>query len=297
MSAPFEKSITFFPVYRTIIRSIQRSRLRDDPDPCNVDLTGGGCYRPRAVLRSLLVVALAIATIPGGRGKAEAQPGSTPPAAAGPVQETIVHGTVPDLVGRWLALGWIEVPGGGRAINAPVLWEISTEGGKPVMKQRYVSLPPALKSAVEKANEAGQVWKPSPEDLNQLSAAWDSLPAEDPHLAKVTNEISGRDGYDDSLKAEERTKDASWVVRQRQDFDGTTQGVMRQVMIYAVLAPSGRDYTGNFDTATVAAAPFPIPISFQGTFQLYRLEGPASRGFLARVLDVFSGCGRRQPSS
>jgi len=248
------------------------------------------------VLRSLLVVVLAIATIPGGRGEAEAQPAATAPAGAGPVQETVVHGTLPDLAGRWLAMGWIETPGG-RAINAPVLWEISMEGGKPVMKQRFVSLPPALKSAVEKANEAGQVWKPSPEDLSQLSAAWDSLPAEDPHVSKVTNEISGRDGFDDSLKAEERTKDASWVVRQRQDFDGTVQGVMRQVTIYGALAAVGRDYTGNFDTATVAAAPFPIPISFQGTFQLYRLEGPTSRGFLARVLDVFSGCGRRQPSS
>jgi hypothetical protein len=50
--------------------------------------------------------------------------------------------------------------------------------------------------------------------------------------------------------------------------------------------------------ATVAAAPFPIPISYKGTFRLYRIDAPpAPRGFLSRLFDGFAGCGRRAHSS
>ena len=255
------------------------------------------CYRPRALPLPLArLLFLVMAVVPFAR-YAEGQPGSSAPAApAAPVQETTVRGTPPDLSGRWLSLGWVELPDG-RSISSPALWEIAVQEGKPVMTHRFVSLPPAQSEALDKANAAGEAWKPSPEDLAQIRAAWGGLQSQDSHVARVTNEISGRDAFDDSLKNEARTKDAIWVVRQRQDFDGSAGAPVRQVTIYSVLAPSGRDYTGNFDSATIAAAPFPIPISFKGTFHLYRLDEPASHGVLARLLDVFAGCGRRESSS
>jgi hypothetical protein len=231
-------------------------------------------------------------------GHVEEQPASTAPAAPGaPVQETNVLGTPPDVAGRWLSLGWIELSDD-RAVSAPMLWDIALEGGKPVMTYRFVSLPPALKAAADKANAAGKPWQPSPEELEQLRAGWDELHPEDQHVARMTNEIAGRDGFDDSVKGEARSKDALWLVRQRMEFDASAAPVIRQVMIYSVLAPSDGDYTGNFDMATVAAAPFPIPISYKGTFRLYRIEAPpAPRGFLSRLFDGFAGCGRRAHSS
>jgi hypothetical protein len=231
-------------------------------------------------------------------GHVDDQQTSTAPAVPGaPVQETKVLGTPPDVAGRWLSLGWIELPDG-RSVSAPMLWEIAPEDGKPVMTYRFVSLPPALKAAVDKANADGKPWTPSPEELEQLRAGWDELHPEDQHVAKVTNEIIGRDGFDDSVKGEARSKDALWLVRQRMDFDARAAPTIRQVMIYSVFAPSGRDYTGNLDMATIAAAPFPIPISYKGTFRLYRIDAPrAPRGFLSRLFDSFAGCGRRAPSS
>jgi hypothetical protein len=208
-----------------------------------------------------------------------------------------VLGTPPDVAGRWLSLGWIELSDG-RAVSAPVLWDIALEGGKPVMTHRFVPLPPALKAAADKANAAEKPWEPSPEELEQLRAVWDELQAEDQHVAKVTNEIVGRDGFDDAVKGEARSKDALWLVRQRMDFDASAAPAMRQVMIYSVFAPNGRDYTGNLDMATIAGAPVPMPISFKGTFRLYRIDAPpVARGFLSRLFDGFAGCGGRAHSS
>jgi len=43
---------------------------------------------------------------------------------------------------------------------------------------------------------------------------------------------------------------------------------------------------------SVANAPFPIPISFMGTFRLYRLGPPPQPSLWERVLGMFKGCGR-----
>ena len=51
-------------------------------------------------------------------------------------------------------------------------------------------------------------------------------------------------------------------------------------------------YRGSLTTASMIAAPFPIPITFKGTFRLYRLESVPQAGLLQRVLGMFSGCGR-----
>jgi hypothetical protein len=45
--------------------------------------------------------------------------------------------------------------------------------------------------------------------------------------------------------------------------------------------------------ATIAAAPFPIPIKLEGKFQMYRVGGPSEapkRGFWS---SLFSGCARQ----
>jgi hypothetical protein len=98
----------------------------------------------------------------------------------------------------------------------------------------------------------------------------------------------------DEVKAEPRSKDAIWVVTQRHDADPSGAPLIRQAMVYAALAATDGDYTGNYDGVSLAAAPFPIPITFKGTFRLYRLTGePKPRGLLARLLDALAGCGAR----
>ena len=227
-------------------------------------------------------------------------PGRTdePPRAAPlppPKEHTTVRGTLPaDLPGRWLTAGWIELPND-KYRTTTALWEMAQDGGQLVLRNHFVELPPAQVDAVAAANQAEKPWRPTPEDLAALAAAWDSLPPADPRLAEIENELVGRDGFDDSFTKEARSKDAVWVVRQAEVFDPSASPAIKQINVFAALAPKDGGWTGNYTAATLAAAPFPIPITFNGKFESYRLTGgaAASRGLIARLLDLFSGCGRR----
>ena len=265
--------------------------------------------RPRCLALLALGTAIELAVPVHSRADDKARQAPAGPAALAPtgsaptggvpgqmVQETTIEGTVPDLTGRWLAVGWLELAGG-RQTTIPMFWEVTAKDGKPFLSQRFVDLPPAVKTIVDKNNADGQLWRPSADDLNRIASEWSNMPLLDSHVANVKTIITARDAFDDPIKNEPRSKDSKWVVRQRWDFDGKAGPLNRQVMVYSVMDENGSDYTGNLDSAMIASAPFPIPISFKGSFRLYRLSEPPSRGFLARFFDMFSGCGRQQPVS
>jgi len=257
--------------------------------------------RPRCTALLALATAIALAVPVHSRADEQAQQAPASPAPTGgvpgqTVQETTIEGTVPDLTGRWLAVGWLELAGG-RQTTIPMFWEVTTKDGKPFLSQRFADLPPAVKTIVDTNNADGQLWRPSGDDLNRIASDWNNMPVLDSHVAHAKTIVTGNDAFDDTIKKEPRSKDSKWVVRQHWDFDGRAGPLNRQVMVYSVMDGNGSDYTGNLDSAMVASAPFPIPISFKGTFRLYRLSEAPSRGFLARFFDMFSGCGRDQPAS
>jgi len=215
-----------------------------------------------------------------------APPAGEPP----PVQETTVHGTLPDLNGRWLMVATLELPQGGK--NTLVsLWEVATRDGQPLLTQRFTELPAPQKAAMEGAGGAGQSWTPTPEDLAAVRAGWATVTPVDSHVKHLQTDISAPDGFDQTLTSEARTKDAILAIRQRHDMHPSAAPVIRFAFVYAALAKTdGGDYTGNFDGAMVAAAPAPIPVAVKGPFHMYRLDPPApaaSPGLLARLLDLF----------
>jgi hypothetical protein len=212
-----------------------------------------------------------------------------------PVQETVVRGTVPgELVGRWMAVGWVELPGE-RDRTVPSLWEVTRKDGQLVLTIRFAGLPPELAKALGDANTAEKKWVPQTADLAQLAAAWDRLPYADPDMVSVENELVGRDAFDGSFKREPKTANAAWAIRQSERFHPKAGGAMQTINVYGVLEPRDGGYSGNFTTATIAAAPLPIPIALNGTFQMYRIAGGEtgeSGGFFARLMDTLRGCGR-----
>ena len=242
-----------------------------------------------AVSLLAFLVSLAGAAIGAPEETAETAP------AGPPEQKTVVRGSVPaDLVGRWMAVGWIELPGD-RARTVPSLWEVKRENGQLVLSVRFAALPPELTKALGDANNAEKKWVPQPGDLAQLAAAWERLPFADPDMVSVDNEIVGRDAYDESFKREAKTRDAAWAIRQSERFHTKAGGAMQTINVHGVLEPRDGGYFGNFTTATIVAAPLPIPITLNGTFQMYRIAGgemPASGGFLGRLMDTLRGCGR-----
>src|SRR5262245_1651375 len=229
-------------------------------------------------------------------GVATAAPETAETAPTGPpVQKTVVRGTVPaDLTGRWMAVGWVDLPGD-RDRTVPSLWEVTRESGQLVLTVRYAELPSELTKALNDANTADKKWVPQPGDLAQLAAAWDRLPITDPDLVSVDHELVGRDGFDESFKREPKTRDAAWAIRQSERFHPKAGGAMQTINVYGVLEPRDGGYFGNFTTATIVAAPLPIPITLNGTFEMYRVAGGETRGsggFFGRLMDLFAGCRR-----
>jgi hypothetical protein len=243
-------------------------------------------------------VALALFATMGAFALAQEEKKELPIPEGPPEQRTVVHGTPPaDLAGRWLVVGWVELPRQQGARTTVAFWEITGAGEQTAIKVRFFPLPEAQQKAIDAANTATQQWRPSATDLAQVAATWDAAKETDPHLATIENEIWMHDAFDDDFRREPKTKDAIWAVRQKEDFRPSAAPAVRQINVYGALEAKEGGYAGSYASATLAAAPFPIPITLNGTFQSYRLDTsappPSPRGFLARLMDTFSGCGRR----
>ncbi len=242
----------------------------------------------------LAALGLLLATIAAADEPSTTIPATPPSTAAVPTppaeQSTTARGAVPDLVGRWLAVGIVKLPNG-RERTVTGMWDVTRKDGGQVLTTRFLGLPPPQQQAVEKANAAEQGWKPTPDEVAAIATAWDTLPVQDPKIATIATELVARDAFDEPMKTEAISKDALFIVRQAEVFHSTATPSLRQVNLYAVTAPTPTGYTGNFTLAMVAAAPFPIPITLNGTTDLYRLDA-APKGLVARLLDLFRGCGR-----
>lgn len=239
-------------------------------------------------LRSAAVLLVALVASPAG-----AQTGSTSTTLAPlpPTEfQTVVKGTVPDLTGRWIAVAWLEVPGGGTR-TATFILEVESAAGKPRVTMPFAHLPAEQEGAMQRASEASERWEPSPADIAAISNGWSRLPPMERHTAKLDSYLTGRDAFDDTFTADPRTRDAQWVLQQTETFDASAAPAVRQVHVFSVLEARDGGYRGNYTTTLLAAAPFPIPITLQGTFQLIKLA-PEHRGVLTRLGDLFSGCRR-----
>jgi hypothetical protein len=217
-----------------------------------------------------------------------------PPAPPIVTQQTTIHGTVPAaLSGRWLAVSWLGLPKDKIHTNV-TFWQIDGEGDHRTLSVRFVGLPAAQRDAINNANAEGLAWHPSAGDLSAIASGWDALAPEEPFVAHVGTDISAHDGFDDVLKSDDLTRDTQWVVRQTREFDRRAAPKIQESLVYAVQGAKDGGWTGRHVSVTVAAALVAVPITFKGTFQLYSLDAPPRRtGMIGRVLDLFSGCGRR----
>ncbi len=240
--------------------------------------------RRRFLVLGLLAALGASAAVNGEEGP---PPGSVEPKA----QTTIVEGTVPDLEGRWLLLASLGVAQGAKRI-VPSALDVRRSDGKLEIRERHVVLPPAQNEALRRGNEElGGVWTPTDADLAAIGAAWESLQIEDRGIATMTHILTGRDAYGDDLKNDAMTKDAAWVLRQTYAFEPGGNRPTTQANILATLDSSGGRYSGKYLAVAVAAAPFPVPIKFEGTFVMIPVGH--ARPWWARIADVFSGCNGR----
>ena len=218
---------------------------------------------------------------------------TAPPGAASltPTQTTIVHGTPLDLTGRWLVLFDLEASGVKRTL--PSFLEIRSQDGKPEIVEHFVDLPPELAAELEKHNTAKTKWEPAAADLGLLAEQWSDLPKSDRGVAQVSNDIWEPSAFDETEHQVAEVKDALWVIRQTYGFTAGGQRPVTQVNVLVGTTREGNGWRGTGVVAQVAAAPFPVPITLDGTFRMLRLVAPERPpGLLARLLEAFTGCRR-----
>ena len=244
----------------------------------------------RHLVGAVLVVALAGAGV--ARAGDEPVPTTSTTVPRPPIAHTTeVEGTVPDLTGRWLLVATVSIGTGPKRI-IPSVFEVTRKAGKLEVVERHVILPKAQNDAVQHGNDIGGAWEPTPADLDAIRDAWDRLEPEDRGIAQMTYQLTGRDAYDDDLKKDLLTKDALWVLREQYVFLPGGSRPVNQANLIAPLRVEHGVYSGNYVAVAVAAGLFPIPIKFDGTFELIPL-GPAERSLWARIGDFFSGCNGR----
>ncbi len=241
--------------------------------------------------RFTLILVLALAGVARVFGD-DTPPTTTTAPPAGPTHTTTVEGTAPALEGRWLLLASLGLAQGSKRI-IPSAFDVRRSEGKLEIRERHIILPAAQNEALRRGNEElGGVWAPTADDLAAIDAAWDTMQVEGRGIAEMTHQLTGRDAFDDDLKKDALTKDALWVLRQSYLF---LPGGSRPVSQANIIAPTKLEdgiYAGGYLAVAVAAAPFPIPIKFEGTFRLIPVA-PAAPSFWKWLGDFFAGCNRR----
>jgi hypothetical protein len=234
------------------------------------------------LLLSLVVAATRLAT-------AADEPQAAPPTTF----TTTVLGTVPDLTGRWLLVANVTPKGQQQgAIPITLGWDVTQRDGKPDLVVRWGGLPPGLKASYDAAVEQRAAWEPSEEQLREMRDSWETVASDHPPVGTFETTITGADAFTEELKSDEMTKNAKFVVQTVTNFTPGPDRPTRDAMVFGVTEPVGDGYRGNCAIVSVANAPFPIPISFMGTFRLYRLGPPPQPSLWKRVLGMFKGCGR-----
>src|SRR5262245_25973558 len=241
----------------------------------------------RSALASPLLLLALLA--PGARAADEPAPTEPPTAST-----TEVKGTVPDLAGRWFVVSQLSIPKSDKPVALiSSFWDASAAGGKTTLTVRFVHPPQQIKDALDAANKDKRGWEPSVQDLQLVRDSWSTLAPEDRGVANVEVVITGRDAFTDMITSDEQMKDAKFLIQMTTNFTPGGQRPMKDVMLYGASEETPDGWKGNYASATIAAASFPIPISFGGTFHMYHLDAVPQRGFLERIMRVFSGCGRK----
>jgi hypothetical protein len=243
-----------------------------------------------ALAASLIVVVLAGLARVHGQEPA-AQPGTPPEPRAPITHTTTVEGTLPDLEGRWLLLASLGLGQSAKRL-LPSVFDVRRSDGTLEVRERHVVLPAAQQEALRRANEElGGVWTPTPSDLDAIDRAWETLQAEDRGIAEIQHQLTGRDAFDDDLENDATTKDALWVLRQAYIFQPGGNRPTNQANLLAPKKLEDGVWSGDYLAVAVAAAPFPVPIKFEGTFRLIPIG--RTRSWWSRVGDFFAGCGSR----
>ncbi len=222
------------------------------------------------------------------------QPAPTTPPSTAPTEvpvTTDVQGKIPgDIAGRWLAVCQVKLQSGA-ARPVTRLFEIR-EGREHLEVALGGDIPTPVNQRLTAAMNAGQSWTPTPDDLREVNEKWRPARVDSRNYAKVENRLLGSDAYPPEFTEDETTKGSQFAIAIKEMYSGG-QAVRTTYSVFGVRNYTPTVFGGTAIIATLAVAPFPMPITLKGDFQAYRLGEVAPRSVFQRLSDLFSGCGRR----
>src|SRR5581483_1854596 len=191
------------------------------------------------MLRSALLFALLIAT--SALAEEPQRPAIT--------EATKVLGAGPrDLVGRWLVVSRVALPGG-KVRPAIRTWEIRPGADHLELLLDRSALPPNITAALNAAGAAGTDWTPQADDLRAVNATWDvTSPLERPYTS-VESKLYAADAYTDEFRADETTKDAPLALTIEEKFAG--QSLIKTFALYGIRERTPSTLRGTFVTTSI----------------------------------------------
>jgi hypothetical protein len=160
--------------------------------------------------------------------------------------------------------------------------------------EHFAELPAEMAAELEQHNKAQTIWEPTAAELGTIALKWDELAKTNRGVLQVSTDFWEPAAFTEAERKDPAMQGAIWVIREMYVFAPGGQRPSTQVNAFVGTARAGSGWTGTGVVAEVLAAPFPVPITFNGTFRMLKLDPSAAppRGFLQRILDGFSGCRR-----
>lgn len=215
---------------------------------------------------------------------------------------TRVEGSLPiDLRGVWLMYGKFDPPVVGQRVAR--LYEVTGSGASAIhvhLLRSRLAVPGTGAESAGKSSGQAPAW-PSDDYIARWRRRWWRLTdIPPPGYKEIEYRVVGADAYDAALRSDKTAQGSlfSLVVKARYEPAG---GPSQQIASVYAARRAGPDLVeGRYVQGTVVAAPFPVPISFRGSFRLYRLARPGERAWLRallriwrRLVDGVGGCGKR----
>ncbi|MFP6626441.1 MAG: hypothetical protein VCA74_05195 [Deltaproteobacteria bacterium] len=117
-----------------------------------------------------------------------------------------------------------------------------------------------------------ELWNPTAADIATLGSSWYKLAApEKAVFVGGTHEVVARGSYDGTKRKDVSLSGTLFAVVSKLDGNPMTGGGSN-ISVYGVKEVSVSKMSGNYVESTLASAPFPISVDFNGTFSMFRID-------------------------
>jgi hypothetical protein len=130
-----------------------------------------------------------------------------------------------------------------------------------------------FRDAIEEARRKRSLYQATADEIDGLSATWFDLPvpAMSPFVSGEHRIVAASD-YDQSLKRDDALRDTRFAIISQVKGNPLAGQVGQNIGIYGILEMSPDKIIGTYVESTLASAPFPISIDFNGMFTLTRID-------------------------